>query len=187
MKYLLPCACGESFPVSRSQSGLEVACPHCGESQVVPKLAQLNRLPQVPEESPSQRSRWGAPQITTFIGGTIFCAGLAFALVAWLTLGPSPMEEMRRLYGPMPENLSPEESILVWRMILQEGLDARYPVPRGAYDFESYYSAWKGRRNWIWIWLVVAGVGAVVAGIGISLGRAKPPRRIPSAATPKSA
>ena len=165
VQFLLPCSCGQSIPVARSQSGLEVQCPQCGHKQVVPKLARLQQLPVVHQEE--AKRQWGPRQLTMFIGTIIALVGVAFALLTWWWLPPSPMEKMEKLYGPLPEDATPEEALLLWQMIRREGLDPRFPVPRGVYNFESYYGAWKGQRNWIWIWLGVAGVGLLVSAIGL--------------------
>ncbi len=164
-RFLLPCSCGESIPVTRSQSGLDVTCPQCQRQQRVPKLAQLQTLPQLRDES--NESSWGTAQLIVFIGLVVFLCGVALAAWKWYSLGPSPMAEMEKLYGPLPENFSPADTLMAWEQINKEGLDARFPVPSGAYRFEALYSNWLAHRNWIWIWLGVAAVGLLVALVGL--------------------
>ncbi len=179
-RFLLPCSCGESIPVSRSQSGLEVTCPQCQQQQRIPRLADLQSLPQVREE-PAEEHSWGASQLVVFIGITICLFGAAMALWKWLSLGPSPMAEMERLYGPLPEDLPPAETLMLWEQINREGLDTRFPVPAGVSRFESLYGNWLAHHNWIWIWLGVALVGLLIAGIGLweAPRRSRRPRAAP--------
>ncbi len=165
-RFLLPCSCGESIPVSRSQSGLEVTCPQCQQPQRVPTWAKLQALPQLQEESP-QRPSWGVAQLVVFVGVVVFLFGAAMALWKWISLGPSPMAEMERLYGPLPEDIPPAATLMVWEQIDREGLDPRFPVPSGVSRFESLYGNWLAHRNWIWIWLGVAGVGVLIAAVGL--------------------
>ena len=40
-QFLLPCACGAKIPVNRSQAGMSLPCPQCGETVEVPTIRKL--------------------------------------------------------------------------------------------------------------------------------------------------
>ncbi len=164
-RFQLPCSCGETIPVARSQAGLDVTCPQCQQQQRVPKLARLQQLPQIQEETHTQR--WGTAELLVFVGVVVALLGMGMAAWKWYSLGPSPMYYMEQLYGPPPEDLPPAQTLMLWEQIERERLDPRFPVPAGAQHFESLQNNWLAHRNWIWIWLVIAGVGLLVSVIGL--------------------
>ena len=180
-RFQLPCSCGETIPVARSQAGLDVTCPQCRQQQRVPKLARLQELPRIVEETDAHH--WGTAQLLTFAGIVITLLGLVMAAWKWYSLGPSPMSHMERLYGPPPEDFSPAETLLFWEQIQREGLDPRFPVPPGAQNFESLQNNWLAHRTWVWIWLAMAGVGLLVSAIGLLEAPRRPPRSAGQAAT----
>ncbi len=115
MKYLMPCACGECFPISTSQAGARVLCPSCGVRLDVPALRQLQELR--PVDQPGRRlqpPRWDARRAWMFFGFLLTLTAVFFLAFLW----------WRRPTKPDPRQLTLLDSWSVW-MELRQGLDNR--------------------------------------------------------------
>ena len=80
-QFLLPCACGAKIPVNRSQAGMSLPCPQCGDIMEVPTIRNLSKFASTaPEGKEPKRSRsvkWLGPVAAlSFIVGLI---GLSYA------------------------------------------------------------------------------------------------------------
>lgn len=75
VRYLLPCPCGKTAPVSASQAGGVVTCPACGETLETPRLRDLVRLPTEEAEAPAASS-W-SPRQGVLTAGLLLAAALA--------------------------------------------------------------------------------------------------------------
>jgi hypothetical protein len=57
VKYLLPCPCGQSVPVARSQAGMRIVCPQCNANLDIPTIRGMaNLVSLAPEELKSSTS-----------------------------------------------------------------------------------------------------------------------------------
>ena len=80
-QFLLPCACGAKIPVNRSQAGMSLPCPQCGETMEVPTIRKLAEFASVaPERKGPKRGgavKWLGPVAAlSFIVGLL---GLSYA------------------------------------------------------------------------------------------------------------
>lgn len=133
-KYLIECECGAQHPVSTHQAGSELAC-HCGKTVGVPRLRELQQLPQVTAAAPALPStRWNA-------GHSLGMAGIILALVSlagaiWAHYSIRPLDEYRELVGQHSvamvdhwlDQASPADLFKVWHSeiekLRQEGFQA---------------------------------------------------------------
>lgn len=159
--YLLPCTCGKSIEVDRSQAGLTVHCA-CGRGQEVPTIRGLALLESRVRSQVAPRLTWGPAQ------GVIF-AGLALAAIAGTTAlyrqvfpPRNPVEGVNRerlaeLFG----NMTPDKSLELWGY-LSQGID-RTELPQILYFREvlARHQRWT-RVAW----------GVAAAGLAIAAGGA---------------
>lgn len=133
--YLLRCPQGHDIPVAASAAGGTVTCPTCGQSQRVPTLGELRRLPQTAGSAESGSER------TTNIGVRIAFAVLMFVALAaaasatfaafrWQSLPiPITVEDHIQGAGEVMQELTPAQLVDVWQMHEQHGLSTRTPYP----------------------------------------------------------
>jgi len=172
-KYLLPCSCGKSVPVSVSQSGLTTAC-ECGRQLEVPTRGGLLKLEQVGGGaslgSRPPRPAWGPRQGLLFIGGV---AALVF-LGAGLYEYANPPEDI--VIGAIAR-ANPIDTLTYYR-IFGSGIDVS-----GSPENQRLLKQITSRRVWMTTWFVLAGVGllAAVASRFIPVEAAKRPAKRPPA------
>lgn len=57
MQYLLPCPCGHSIPISRSQAGMTVSCPQCNSTIEIPTIRGMANLTPAYADGQNDSSR----------------------------------------------------------------------------------------------------------------------------------
>ena len=96
-RYLLPCECGRSTPVSPSQAGGTVAC-ECGQTLDVPRLGELRSLPTKSESAAPGGKGWS---FRLGVGsGALVAALILGGLAAWVAANepapPAPFDPTAR-------------------------------------------------------------------------------------------
>ena len=81
-QFLLPCACGANLPVNRSQAGMSLPCPNCGNAVEVPTIRKLAEFATTAPEK--KRSKTGSS--TTWLG-PIAAVSLVIGLIASVFAG----------------------------------------------------------------------------------------------------
>lgn len=172
-KYLLPCSCGKSASVSASQSGLMTAC-ECGRQLEVPTRGGLLKLEQVggsaPLASRPPRPPWGPRQALLFVGSM---AALVFLAAALYHYANPPKD----IVLDFMDRANPMES-WGYYVSFRGGIDVA-GVPYN----EELAARITSRRVWMITWLVLAGIGLLVAAASrfIPVETAKRPAKRPPA------
>jgi hypothetical protein len=133
-KYLILCECGAEHPVSTHQAGAELSC-QCGKTLSVPRLRDLQQLPQVTTSAPDLPStRWNAGHSLGLAGIIVALVSLAGAL--WAHSSIRPLDEYQELVGQHSMAMvdhwlgqaTPAELFKVWHneieKLRQEGFQA---------------------------------------------------------------
>ncbi|WP_146445311.1 hypothetical protein [Botrimarina colliarenosi] len=119
VRYLLPCSCGQSIPVSASQAGGRVTC-ECGAEREAPRLRELRQLPTDQPEAKATAG-WGFRQGVLSAGLVI--AGLLAGVAGWFAAiepaAPEPFDAAAR------------------QAAVEQGLDAMPPV--GLWQLQKTY------------------------------------------------
>ncbi len=176
VRYRLPCACGQTVLVERSQAGLSVACS-CGKSLEVPTIRGLAQLEAV-QSAPDQR-RWTAQYGLLLIGALI--ALVAGGVTAWrvVRLGPDQFSEAS-INATLQEHLSqidkmpPGEVVLLWQPL------RNLPYIEDPQAKKQYYGERAAYQRWTWVLAGIAAAGALFCVIVIATGAGKPPRAAPA-------
>ena len=138
MSYLLPCPCGSSIAVQKSQAGTRVKCPHCQQSLEIPTIRGLGQCEFIEESSASDirksraSSRWtplrGIIAATCFV---IAIIGLGRASIYAVYRFSYPtnytVEDMYRDSEESFRELSPVATWDNWRYLQETGLGRKNP------------------------------------------------------------
>ncbi|WP_164102303.1 hypothetical protein [Candidatus Laterigemmans baculatus] len=174
--YLLRCPEGHEIPVAASAAGGTVVCPVCGQSQLVPTLGELRRLPEARAAGDARGER------TTSVGARIAFAVLmfvalgaaasaTFAAFRWQSL-PIPMTVEDHIAGSQEVmgELTAAQLVDVWQMHEQHNPTTRTPYP--------YQLLADERAHWRAICfgsLAVVVVSILLGVVIISLGKSRRP------------
>jgi hypothetical protein len=105
-QFLLPCSCGAKIPISRSQAGMTLPCPQCGESVEVPTIRHLNSLEPAASSSPIARKHAsrGPSLALRIVAGVLLLLSIGF-------LGYGGMMAYDRWTFPVDLKMTEEEYI----------------------------------------------------------------------------
>ena len=132
-QYLLPCTCGRSITVSPRQAGQEVTC-ECGAAVDVPTMRQLRQLELAEATKSADQPRWSTTQGILFAGGTLLAmvaAGLAMycLVIVQFFLDTTTPQVNYALLKQSIDQLTPEESLLLWERLRAPPPEIRPPFP----------------------------------------------------------
>ncbi len=158
-KYLLPCSCGQKIPVTKGQSGGQVACA-CGAMLDVPTLMELTALEPAEADNVSRDTsgRWGIRQRLILIGLIVFLMGLGPGVYVFGQRPAPPNQEIDpdRVQEQF-DRLTPLGTWRVWHVFMETGLQRRTQNLNVAYE------------EALTTWWLRFGTSIAVAGVGLAL------------------
>lgn len=168
-RFLLPCPCSATVPVTAGQAGGRIACSSCGRTLDIPRLRDL----VVHGAEPAGRTTSRPPR-----GRGLVVAGIAVAAVSAATaatLVPVGSMFFSRPAGPSEirsaiARATPEEVQAAWQALAATGVN-RPPSPEEQ-RLRRFASHAAGVANLLW---GVAGIGVVLAVTGAALAVTGPP------------
>lgn len=174
--YALPCTCGKSVDVDRSQAGLAVRCA-CGRELEVPTIRGLANLESRVDSQVAPASTWGPRQGVMFLGVAIaLLAGATASYVQFLP-PPSPVRGIdRAAVTKLVDSWTPTQTFEAWAEMSQ-GME-RSELP----TMMAYWDVLARRQRWAWVAWAVVGVGVAIALVGALMPKSSPegrPRRAP--------
>ncbi len=169
--YLLPCGCGETITVEKTQAGQTVSCSSCGENSEVPTLRGFRELKEVADESPEggtkREANWSISQGYLFSVGLVLLAiGLSVATVVYgwrMDMGRfsnKPIITDRKEFDEDVDDWNAEELWDQWQEKI-ESSDKNQGL--GFWQPPNYLFA----RNVIDAWTVIIVTALVVAMVGL--------------------
>jgi hypothetical protein len=172
--YALPCVCGKTIEVDRSQAGLRVHC-ECGRIQDVPTIRGLAALESRIEAEPAAKRTWGAGQAVVFLGLAIALIAGMTALYCQLFPPTNPVElASPDRFAQVFDKLTPAASYELWN-VLSQGLDrTEHPLVVRFRDHLERHQRWT-KVAW-----GVSAAGLLTAIVGAAFVAARPraaPRR----------
>jgi hypothetical protein len=185
MPYLLHCtSCDRKHVVTTGQAGGQVRCD-CGAAIDVPTVRGLRELAEV-HEATAPRKAWSTRSSVVFLGAVITLAGLVLA--GFLHVRAAQV----RPHGSFADDIrtmSPRDTWDLWSGFMRHGIGwSRNKGPEQLKAMKDYEEL----KRWEWIAFGLAGAGAVLVVIGLTLvgqrgGAAakRPPRRPVASAQPK--
>ncbi|MDZ4848563.1 MAG: hypothetical protein SGI77_04665 [Pirellulaceae bacterium] len=138
MPYLLPCSCGETIPVEKSQSGSQVDCPTCHRSCEIPTMRELltfefvTGTPIADNRKSSPAARWallrGITAALCFLVA-LFGLGRAGSYGVYRLSNPTnfAVEDLLRETEKSSQQLSVVETWDNWRYLQETGLRTKRP------------------------------------------------------------
>ena len=143
--YLLPCTCGHSIPISRSQAGTTIQCPMCKAILEIPTIRGMATL--IPIDQPSEssnasrlrtdpllkrspRSFLRAGMMATFLGIFVI-AGLTtgrWAIIRALTPTPYTVDDEIKEGDENISKFSPSNAWDAWQFYQTRGLKEKTPA-----------------------------------------------------------
>lgn len=175
--YALPCACGKSIDVDRSQAGLRVQCT-CGRELDVPTIRGLAELESRVESTPAERRNWGPRQGLIFLGLAIALLAGSYALQRQLFPPQNPVEVNQEGLVELFDKMTPSKSLEFWD-VFKQGMD-RSELSR----ILEYREDLARHKRWTRVLWGVTGAGLLLAAGGallMSNGSRPAPRRRPTA------
>ncbi|HEY1601064.1 MAG TPA: hypothetical protein VGG64_15785 [Pirellulales bacterium] len=179
-EYLLPCACGETIVVDRSQAGLTARC-RCGADIAIPTLRGLEQLQRYTPTDEKTPSVWGPRQATFFLGGLI--AGLALVAMVglWLTRPVFPQDKVASIMANEEksvaniEQLSLLETFELWEREKNGGDTSPSPERIALFaKFQQEVITYVPRMT---LAMAAAVVGVLILGVALLLPKTPKPRR----------
>jgi hypothetical protein len=176
--YALPCSCGKSIDVERSQAGLSVRCA-CGREVEVPTIRGLAQLEPSSHPTTTEPERtWGPRQGVVFLGITLLVLAGGYAGYRELFPPPGPFAGFNHeVLAKEIAAWTPAQSWELWAF-LSQGMD-----PTEFPQMVRYRERLLYHQRWTWVVWGVAAVGALIAaggGLLISDNPGKSSRRAPS-------
>ena len=175
VRYRLPCQCGQTVLVERSQAGLSVTCS-CGTQLEVPTIRGLNALEAV--HNAPEKAGWTAQYGLLLIGLLIATAagGAAVYRVARLPVDPYDEKqidlEMHKKAAEI-DGMSPGKVLEAWQefrgglYIEDDRPERNYRAGRAAY------------QRWSWVLAGIAAAGLLFCVIVLATGVGRPPPKAP--------
>ena len=176
VRYRLPCKCGQTVLVERSQAGLSVNCS-CGTQLEVPTIRGLAQLELV--QSAPDKLGWTAQYGLLLIGALI--AVVAGSAAAWRVtrLPADPYSERQidlAMYKMAAEidGMSPGKVLEAWQefrcgvYVEDDRPERNYRAGRAAY------------QRWNWVLAGVAAAGLLFCVIVLATGAGQPVRAAPA-------
>jgi hypothetical protein len=176
VRYRLPCKCGQTVLVERSQAGLSVICS-CGTQLEVPTIRGLNALEPV-HDAP-EKIGWTAQSGLLLIGALIvlIAGGAAAIRVARLPVDPYDEKQIDQAMAKKAaeiDGLEPGKVLEGWQefrgglYIEDVGPELNYRKGRAAYN------------RWTWVLAGVAAAGLLFCVIVLATGAGQPKRSAPA-------
>jgi hypothetical protein len=149
-QFLLPCRCGGEIHINRSQAGMSLPCPQCGELVEVPtirKMAELRVATESPTSQPAKQSTalrlFAAISLIVGLVG-LFDGGMVFWERSSIIKGLENMKLNMSMseddfLGDMKElsmKASPADTWDYWNQLIDEGLTA--PDPPEFFKYKRY-------------------------------------------------
>jgi hypothetical protein len=175
VRYRLPCSCGQTVLVERSQAGLSVACS-CGKQLEVPTIRGLAQLDTV-QSAPDQLG-WTAQYGLLLIGVLIalFAAGTA----GWRVVkqGPdlfseSSIDATMKEHFAQIEKMPPGDVVLLWQSL------RNLPYMEDTQAKKQYYIEREANQRWSWVLAGIAAAGVLFCVIVLATGAGQPARATP--------
>ena len=187
MAYLLPCPqCGRKLVVTTGEAGGQALCA-CGATVDVPTVRGLRELESATAPAAEATTSWTTRHSVIFLGSLVAIAGLAFGLIQHFRAAALlPTATFADDIRTMP----PAETWTIWTQFIRQGVGSWQPKKdeKQLSDLKAYDEM----KRWEIIGFGLAGVGVVLAVIGVTmLGHRRPippkrpPRRPASAAKRK--
>jgi len=175
VRYRLPCQCGQTVLVERSQAGLSVTCS-CGTQLEVPTIRGLAQLE--PIQSAPDKLGWTAQYGLLLIGALIamVAGGAAVYRVARLSADPYSERqidlEMHKKAAEI-DGMSPGKVLEAWQEF-RGGLYVEDDRPE-----RNYRAGRAAYQRWSWVLAGVAAAGLLFCVIVLATGAGQPARAAP--------
>jgi hypothetical protein len=171
-RYLLPCECGESLPVEKTQAGQSIVCK-CGRSVDIPSLRGLREL-EVCEAAPQAVARpsWTPTKGTFFAGGIIlaivgtFVAAYGFTMRSFVNTAAPPQEQIDAWVQEI-DDWNASQMWSFWTQARQMGL----PPVVSPHVVAARQARWLMQVGYTGVGLVVTGLVVAVSPLLLGLVR----------------
>ena len=182
MAYLLPCPqCGRKLVVTTGEAGGQVRC-ECGAAVDVPTVRGLRELEPAPAVEGA--TSWTTRHSVIFLGSLMAIAGLAFGMILhFRAAAVLPTATFADDIRTMPA----AETWTLWSQFFRDGVGKWQPLKDDKQQLD--LKAYEELKRWELIGFGLAGVGVVVAIVGVTIlgpkrrGSPKRPPRRPAAST----
>ena len=153
-QFLLPCACGAKIPVNRSQAGMSLPCPQCGQAIDVPTIRKLAEFASVVSAKKAIKSNnawnWLGPiAAISFIVGLIaltyggYLAYERYSYISQLTASGANLEtteaELIEEIRKKALQSTPADTWDYWNIMIVDGL--KDPDPPDLFKFKRYLAS----------------------------------------------
>lgn len=172
VRYRLPCRCGQTVLVERSQAGLTVTCS-CGAQLEVPTIRGLAQLESL--QSSPDKLGWTAQYGLLLIGALI--ALLAGGAVGWRVVKQGPdlySEESIDAFvneaAMKTDRMTPGEVVLQWQALRE------LPYLEDPSIKKQYYAVRSEYQRWTWVLAGIAAAGVLFCVIVAATGAGQPAR-----------
>ena len=153
-QFLLPCACGAKIPVNKSQAGMTLPCPQCGQAMDVPTIRKLAEF--APADSATKVVKnarawnWLGPiAAISFVAALIaltyggYLAYERYSYISQLTenganLDTTEAEFMAELRKKALQS-APSDTWDYWNVMIVDGL--KDPDPPDLFKFQRYLAS----------------------------------------------
>ncbi len=153
-QFLLPCTCGANIPVNRSQAGMSLPCPNCGNTVEVPTIRKLAEfatvVPAKKQAKTGQAAKWLGPvaAVSLIVGliamayaGYLYYERYSYTTFVKQSGGDINVEEAEFLEGIRNHALqsAPADTWDYWNIMLEEGL--KDPDPPDIFKIKRYLAS----------------------------------------------
>ncbi|MEX2140354.1 MAG: hypothetical protein WD894_13910 [Pirellulales bacterium] len=187
MAYLLPCSqCGRKLLVTTGEAGGQLRC-ECGALVDVPTVRRIRELEPAAAPSSDATTSWTTRHSLIFLGSLVAIAGLAFGLILHFRAANALSSDN---FADEIRNMPAADTWTLWSQVSQLGVGSWQP-PKGKEQLDDI-KVYEELKRWEFIGFGLAGVGVVLAIVGITMLGPKrpatpkrPPRRPATAAERK--
>jgi len=176
VSYRLPCKCGQTVLVERSQAGLSVICS-CGTQLEVPTIRGLSALE--PVHNTPEKAGWTAQYGLLLIGALIVAIAGGAAAYRIARLPADPYSEKQIDQGMQQkaaeiDAMNPGKVLEAWQEF-RAGLYVQDVAPE-----RNYHKGRDAYQRWTWVLAGVAAAGLLFCVIVIATGAGQPKRAAPA-------